>query len=58
MRGLRAVIPCLLTAFALPSCMQSPGARPRSNINAMAVPIAAAGRFSPGDTIRVGKSWS
>ena len=65
MRGVRAVISSLLTAFALPGCMQSAGAQPRNNIDAMAdatsAPMAAAGEFSPGvsrsDTILVGKRW-
>src|SRR6266481_8743231 len=51
MRGLRAAMPCLLAAYALPGCMQSAGARPRNNVDAMAyatfAAMAAKG-FSPG----------
>jgi hypothetical protein len=62
MRGVRAVISCLLAAYALPGCMQSAVAQPRNNVDAMAyamsAPMAATGRFSPGvspgDTILVG----
>jgi len=66
MRGVRAVIPCLLIAFALPGSMRSAGAQPRSDVDAMAyamsAPIAAAGGFSPGvspgNTILAGKRRS
>jgi hypothetical protein len=65
MRGVRAVISCLLAAYALPGCMQSAVAQPRNNVDAMAdtmsAPMAAAGGFSPGvshgDTVLVGRRW-
>jgi polysaccharide export outer membrane protein len=71
MRGVRAVISCLLAALALSGCMRSSApvavAQPRGDLDSMAygqtynmaaryvVPLGTA--LSPGDTVLVGERW-